>query len=442
MSRAYLDFVHDLTVDVPPSPVVHAARRAILDLTGIAAGGLDTPLSMIIRDHAANHFAAGNRKARLLFDGRSVSPAGAALAGGMTIDALDGHDGFNLAMGHAGCGVFPATLALSEAEGVDDAAAFLTAIVIGYEIACRAAVALHRTAADYHTSGAWVSLACAAIGARFMDLTAAQTREAVGIAEYHGPRSQMMRCIDHPTMVKDGSGWGAMAGVSAAYLAADGFTGAPAITIEDPSVADLWADLGDRWLILEQYYKPYPVCRWAQPPMQAVLNLKAAHGLTSTDVERIEIVTFHESVRLALKEPRNTEQAQYSTAYPTAAALVRGEVGVKEVTEEAFADPEIRRLSGSMVVREAETYNEKFPAERAAHVELILKSGERLVSPRTHADGDPDDLPDDAEVEAKFRTLMASKPAASADGIASAVWALDAGGSIETFRDLICRGLD
>ena len=42
----------------------------------------------------------------------------------------------------------------------------------------------------------------------------------------------MMRCIDHPTMVKDGSGWGAFAGVSAAYLAADGFTGAPAITIE------------------------------------------------------------------------------------------------------------------------------------------------------------------------------------------------------------------
>lgn len=31
-----------------------------------------------------------------------------------------------------------------------------------------------------------------------------------------------MRCIDHPTMVKDGSGWGAMAGVSAALLAADG----------------------------------------------------------------------------------------------------------------------------------------------------------------------------------------------------------------------------
>jgi 2-methylcitrate dehydratase PrpD len=60
-------------------------------------------------------------------------------------------------------------------------------------------------------------LATAAITARQLKLTKAQTREAIGIAEYHGPRSKMMRVIDAPTMVKDGSGWGAMAGVSAAY---------------------------------------------------------------------------------------------------------------------------------------------------------------------------------------------------------------------------------
>jgi hypothetical protein len=37
-----------------------------------------------------------------------------------------------------------------------------------------------------------------------MGLNRTQTAHAMGIAEYHGPRSQMMRCIDHPTMVKDG----------------------------------------------------------------------------------------------------------------------------------------------------------------------------------------------------------------------------------------------
>ena len=33
-------------------------------------------------------------------------------------------------------------------------------------------------------------------------------------------------------MVKDGSGWGAHAGVTAALLARAGFTGAPAVTVE------------------------------------------------------------------------------------------------------------------------------------------------------------------------------------------------------------------
>ena len=92
-----------------------------------------------------------------------------------------------------------------------------------------------------------------------LGLDPAVTAEAVGIAEYHGPRSQMMRVIDHPTMLKDGSGWGAMAGVSAAYLARDGFTGAPAITMTAPEVHDRWADLGSTWWILDQYFKPHPV---------------------------------------------------------------------------------------------------------------------------------------------------------------------------------------
>ena len=232
VSKPLVPFLHDLTHADLPGEVRAFARRWLLDLIGVAAGGSRTDLSRIIRNHAARQFAAGDRSARMLFDGRPVSPAGAALAGGMTIDALDGHDGHKLTKGHAGCGTFPALLALFEAEGRTDGAEFLTALVLGYEIGTRAGIALHRTACDYHTTGAWIAPTCAALGARILRLDTAKTRHAIGIAEYHGPRSQMMRCIDAPTMVKDGSGWGAMAGVSAAYLAADGFTGAPALTVE------------------------------------------------------------------------------------------------------------------------------------------------------------------------------------------------------------------
>jgi len=114
-----------------------------------------------------------------------------------------------------------------------DGRAFLTALAVGYEFGARVAEAQHATAPDYHTSGSWGAVAVAASGARLAGLSTDQTRHALGIAEYHGPRSQMMRCIDHPTMLKDGSGWGAMCGVSAIDLAARGFTGAPAITVEN-----------------------------------------------------------------------------------------------------------------------------------------------------------------------------------------------------------------
>src|SRR5690606_37567270 len=154
---------------------------------------------------------------------------------------------------------------------------------------------LHATAADYHTSGAWVALAAASTGSRVMGLDAARTREALGIAEYHGPRSQMMRCVDQPTMVKDGSGWGAMAGVTAAFLAREGFTGAPAVTVEAGNVRQFWSDLGERWRILEQYFKPYPVCRWAQPAMEAAAALKRAHRFDADDIAAITVRTFHEA---------------------------------------------------------------------------------------------------------------------------------------------------
>jgi hypothetical protein len=123
---------------------------------------------------------------------------------------------------------------------------------------------LHATAADYHSSGPGTrsdALSCRPVSAA---LRTQQTRHALGIAEYNGPRSPMMRCIDYPTMLKDGSGWGAMTGVSAALLAARGFTGLPAATVEAnasglDAVWPIWADLGRRWDFLDVYFKPFAV---------------------------------------------------------------------------------------------------------------------------------------------------------------------------------------
>ena len=247
-------------------------------------------------------------------------------------------------------------------------------------------------------------MAAAALTARQLKLTKGQTREALGIAEYHGPRSQMMRVIDAPTMLKDGSGWGAMAGVSAAYLAQDGFTGAPAITMEDPELAKYWDDLGQNWYIEQQYIKLYPVCRWAQPAAEGALALIRDHDVNVDEIVTIKVETFHEAKRLA-SIPTTTEQAQYSLPFSVAAAVVRGTIGVAEVTSDGLSDPQIIRLAKTVEIVEDDAFNDAFPARRFARTHFYLNDGCILSSVATEAQGDPENKVSDQVVWDKFRGL-------------------------------------
>ncbi len=438
-------FIHDLRYDDLPEDVLRQAQRCLLDLIGTAAGGSVTDTSRLIRDHAARHFGAGSGSgARLMLDGRRVSPPGAALAGGLMIDSLDCHDGHVLTKGHAGVAILPSLLALMDAEGDVSPREFLTALVLGYEIGTRAGIALHTTGCDFHSSGAWGATGCAALGARWLRLSEAQTREAIGIAEYHGPRSQIMRVVDHPTMVKDGSGWGAMAGLSAAYLAADGFTGAPALTWEADEVADIWADVGSRWRILEQYFKAYPVCRWAQPAIEAALSLQRAHHLTVDQIGRVEVVTFHEGTRLSTRIPVSSDEAQYSLPFSVAAALVRGQVGAAEVSGAALYDAAILRVSEAIVLTEDEGYNAKFPVERWAHVVFHLPDGSVLRSaPLEARGGELNPLSDDDLREKYWRLAEPVLGTSRAQQIETCVARLvESAGALDELRELVLSSAD
>src|SRR5437762_1177841 len=345
-------FVRGLSFDHLPVDVVASAQRSLLDLIGVAAAGSRTRASAIANAYAATQLCGSGRSARIVFDGRRSGLAGAAFAGASTIDALDGHDGHVLTKGHAGAAILPALLALIDAAGPGEVPApvdgreFLTRVVLGYEIATRAGIALHATVPDYHCSGAWNSIGCAAIAARHFAFDAATTRHALGVAEYFGPRGQILRVCDSPTMVKDGSGWGAHAGLAAALLARDGFTGAPALTVEGDDAGPFWSDLGTRWRIGEQYFKAYPVCRWAQPAIEAALDLKRRHGFEADDVAGVAVESFREAVALGSQcaMPRTTEEAQYSLAFPVAAALVFGKVGADEVDAFGLGDTRVARL--------------------------------------------------------------------------------------------------
>jgi 2-methylcitrate dehydratase PrpD len=405
MENAVIQFIHETTWKDLPQDVRHQARRCLLDTVGAGISGRATALSQIIHDFAAANFKGPG--AQLWQDGREVSPPGAALANGMTIDALDIHDGHSLTKGHAGAAVVPglfASVSPDRAAGLSGEE-FLTSMVVGYEIALRAGMALHATACDYHTSGAWNALGVAALYARRLGLAQAKTGHALGIAEYHGPRSQMMRCIDHPTMLKDGSGWGAMAGISAALLAQAGFTGAPALTAMSEETDELWQDLGSRWHLNGQYFKPHAVCRWAQPAIEAVLAMQKSNRLVPGEVKRITVHTFHEAVRLNCRSPGTTEEAQYSLPFPLAAALFYGRLGVSELTGSALKDPQILQLSERVELIEDQEFNRCFPSRRFARVKIETAEGSIFDSGDVEPVWEASSPPADSELKEKFKRL-------------------------------------
>ncbi|WP_035776884.1 MmgE/PrpD family protein [Arthrobacter sp. H5] len=423
------EFIHGVSHRDIPADVLHQARRCLIDLVGVAAAGTPTRLSEIVRNHAYRQAGESAQASRLLFDGRRVGAAQAALANAGTIDSMDGHDGHRLVKGHAGVTVLPAALAFmdeSDKWTIDD---LLTTLIVGYEVSLRAGIALHRTAADYHSSGSWNAIGAAAAGARTLGLGPEETWHALGIAEYSAPRGPMMRAISHPTMVKDSSAWGAQAGVAAAYLAVDGFTGAPAELL---TVGRETSDLGERWRIMEQYFKPYPVCRWAHPAIQAGLSLMARHRISADQIDDVEVNTFDAAARLHTAAPTSTEQAQYSLPFTLAAALVHGTLGPENILDPA-AEADSLSLAQRIRLLSSPRMTERFPAVRLADVSITLKDGRSFTSGDTLADGDPESPLSDETLLEKFRHNTQALGPERSSGIVDIIWSSQK----NTLRDLM-----
>ncbi|MFO1147457.1 MAG: MmgE/PrpD family protein [Alsobacter sp.] len=403
------DFVLRRRPEDVPAAALRAAALQMLDTTGIAIAATPMEVGRIARDGAAMLYGAADPRmaARMMFDGRRVSVAGAAFALASQTDNLDGHDGYSPTKGHIGVAVVPALAALAELRPDLSGPEALASLVVGYEVAGRAGIALHATVSDYHTSGAWNCIGVAAMGARLMGLGDEQLRHAVGIAEYHGPRSQMMREIATPTMLHDGSGMGALVGLSAAVLAGQGFEGAPAITLEAPEVAPHWADLGRFWQVEHQYIKPYPVCRWAHAAIDATRMLCTAHGLGADDIAHVRVNSFQHAAALFPGMPGTTSQAQYSLPFAVATMIVHGRIGVEHITGAGLNDAAVAQVLDRIEVREAERHSARFPLGRWADVVITTRDGRTLASGDVHATGGPEAPFTPADIASKYMEFAA-----------------------------------
>jgi 2-methylcitrate dehydratase PrpD len=376
-------------LDSVPEPIRARARLCCMDTVGVALAGLEAPSVRAAARAFASEGAYGFWSQR-----GSADLAGACFVNATAASALDLDDGYALVVGHAASSVVPAVLTVAQRAAMSGPAA-LAAMILGYEVAVRAALAREDTRVDALSSGGWTPLGVAAAVGRLAKLDVTQQAHALAIAAAYRPQAPLVVSLAEGAMVKESIGWGTLAGVHAVSLAAAGFEGALTILDRDGAAATWLDDLGRRWAIGESYFKAYAACRWTHAPVDAVLSLLRRHGLAAADVRRVTIETFHAATLLTTAAPTSIEQAQYSVPWTVALALAYGDVGPHEMRAALLGDAELRALARRVTLVESAEMQARFPASRSARVTLETARGsfvETVHSPRGSTENP---LPDD-----------------------------------------------
>jgi 2-methylcitrate dehydratase PrpD len=424
IATALAQFTADLTHNEIPGDVRTRAMHHMLDAAGIAVA--TTKYDHAHRVLTAMRGLGGRGDVPVLGMPARLSPRDAAIVNGYLCHGLDFDDTHVAAIVHPTASVLPAVLSTAAMTGASGRAV-VTAFVIGVEAAARiGAVAksgFHQV--GFHPTGIVGVFGCTLAAGRLMGLNVRELEMAQGIA--------ISLASGSLEFVEDGAwnkrlhpGWAAQAGITAAALARDGFVGATrpydgrfglfkAFMGEHAKNADLslaTAGLGQTWELLNTAIKPYPACHFTHACIDAALVLRAG-GIDPARIKSIEtrvpagtfkVICEPEANKL---KPANSYDAQFSVQWLTAAALVRGKLGLAELEPGEIVDPEILELTSK--VRYAEYPDSPFPRLYSGEVVVTLDDG-RVVSHKEHVNRGAAERPlSNEEIVAKFRENIATR---------------------------------
>jgi 2-methylcitrate dehydratase PrpD len=392
-------FILGFTLESAPQDIRRRAKVCLMDLIGACLAGARSKGAEILLRFCLSQFA-GPPEATVIRAGRKLSCSAASLVNGFIVNALDIDDGYRPVKGHPGAAVFPAVLAVAEKVGATGLQ-FLEALIVAYELAMRAGVAIQAHYGYYHSSGTWGAMGSAAGAARLLKLSSTQTQRALGIAEFYAPLTPVMRAVRHPAMPKDGTAWGAMAGTAAALLAGDGYTASPSL-LGDPAYASEMLRLGKEYKLLKLYFKPYPCCRWVQPAVDATLQLISRYDIRPDAISQIKILTFPEAAALSREPPCDLEQAEYNICYPVAVAAVHGAFGPAYLEPTHFSNQRVVAMMDRIRVVVDADIQGRFPEQCLSAVEITTCVGTVHHSGVMSARGDWDNPLSETELEQKF----------------------------------------
>ncbi|WP_457951093.1 MmgE/PrpD family protein [Pseudarthrobacter sp. alpha12b] len=420
------EWVVDQQRKLLPEDVSHHVRRMILDhLGGVVASSVG-PVAAAVHTHVRRTYPGTSATA--IGFGRS-STLGAALLNGTNGHGIEADEGYTPGSMHPTSVILPAVFAVAQERDIP-AQKILTAAAIGMELSCRIADAGHPATRNRHfhnTAIAGVLGAAAAVSV-LLDLDVNGVANALGIAgshagglfEFLGQSAEIKRV--HPgKAARDGivSADLAQAGLTGPTTVLEGtdgyfaaFAGAPGTDWFPGTVRD---GLGEKWVILQTYVKPYPCCRHLHGAIDAVLDLRQKHGIDPENIESIEIGTFTIATRHAGKNVGKTLEAQLSLPFTIAVALLHGGVTLTDFGEAVRSDPKILSLMEKVSVHLDEAADAAYPKTgRPAAATIRLKDGSELSHRVEQPYGEPSNPMSDSDLEGKVRALV--EPVIGVDG--------------------------
>lgn len=350
-----------------PEHVRHESKRTLLNFFSVALSACFDPTI----EKAAKVYGrfSPTEQATVIGRGERMDILNAAAINTMAANVFDFDDTHFPTIIHPTSPVAPPLLAWSETQKVSGRD-FLLSLVLGMEAECRIGNAI----SPYHYARGWhITSTCGVFGSamaigRLIGLSQQQLVWALGNASAQA--SGLVETLG--TMSKSVSmGNAARNGIISALLAQENFDG-PAnplegvrgflnVTADDADAQSIVTDLGKRWEVLNNAYKPYPCGVVLNPVIEACLKLSSnadllSHGLDM--IERIEL-TGHSLLRQRTDRPhiKTGRESQVSAQHAVSVALTRGRAGLAEFSDDAVGDLSLKSLGSKVCFVDDDGYS-------------------------------------------------------------------------------------
>ena len=436
-TQALCQFLADLTYSQLPEHVLDRIEELYLDwlASALASQGAH-PIPLFER--YAQTMGPGSGPAQVIVSGASSSAYFAALVNAASSHLVEQDDLHNSSVLHPATVVFPAALAAAQDLG-KSGRDLLLAAVAGYEAGIRIGEFLGRSHYRiFHTTATVGTLAAAvAVGKlldfnqeQFINLLGSAGTQAAGLWEFLRDAADSKQL--HTAKA-------AADGLLAAYLTADGLTGARNILEGDQGLAagmssdsepsKLSADLGSRWALVETSFKFHASCRHTHPAADALLDVMQREGLSAAQICRVETRVHQGAIDVLgrVTVPATVHQAKFSMGTVLGLIAVHGKAGLPEFHELALTDPAVAAFRDKVSMTLDPEVDSAYPQRWLGRVTVTTTDGRTLHGAIDEPKGDPGNTLSRAELADKFQRLThfsGARTSAQASGLIEQVWNL------------------